>query len=346
MSSKQVVKLGERGVGAGCPTYVIAEIGSNHDQQLDTALDMISRAAEAGANAVKFQSLRFDELYHPHAESESFRQWFSQIELDEAWYPELAAQAQRCGVDFLSAPTYEKAIALLQSSGVPAFKLASPQVQGNPALLRKAAMTGLPLIMSMGYCDYGDIQRAVAICLAAGNSDLILLHCISKYPATPPEADLGFIATLRCMTGMPVGYSDHTMGSHMAVAAVALGACVIEKHVTIGRDRQGPDHHFSLTFEEFRSMVLQLRDVEQAIGDGTRLAFRSAELQLREKVKLKAIVVNEIEVGERLSSANVRFLRTAKHGLGESELGDMCRFVARRSVVVGTALDWPDIQLA
>jgi len=325
---------------------VIAEIGSNHDQQLDTALEMISRAADAGANAVKFQSLRFDELYHPATESESFRNWFMQIELDEAWYPPLAAQARRCGVDFLSAPTYERAIGLLQSVGAPALKLASPQVQGNISLLRNAASTGLPLILSMGYSDYGDVLRAVDACLDVGNANLILLHCVSKYPTSPHEANLSFIRTLQAMTGMPVGYSDHTMGSHLAVAAVALGACIVEKHVTIDRSRPGPDHHFSLTFEEFGEMVSQLRDVEQAIGDGTRLAFRVGELELREKVKLKAIAVSAIACGEPLTTGNTRFMRAASEGLGETEIGDIARFLARRHIAAGTVLDWPDIQLA
>jgi sialic acid synthase SpsE len=343
---KKTVQFGRREIGTGRPTYVIAEIGSNHDQSLDSALEMIVRAAEAGADAVKFQSIRFDALYHPLAETGVFRDWFAQIELDEAWYPALAERASAVGVDFLSAPTYERAIGLLQQVGVPGLKLASPQVQGNLPLLRTAAATGLPLILSMGYADYGDIQRAVTACQDSGNSDLILLHCVSKYPAAPADADLGFIPTLQAMTGLPVGYSDHTMGSHMAVAAVTMGACVIEKHVTTDRGRKGPDHHFSLLFEEFVEMVRQIREVEQAVGDGTRLRFRCGEEELRNKVQLKAVAVTAIAAGQPLAPENIRFLRAAKPGLGMDAFDDLSRYCARHDIHPGTVLNWDDLQLA
>ncbi len=345
MNRSRAVNIGGRTVGQGNPAYVIAEIGANHDQDLQLALDMISLAAEAGADAVKFQSLRFDRLYDPDGESEEFRDWFRQIELDEAWYPQLADRARSAGVDFLSSPTYEEAIDLLVACGAPALKLASPQVQGNLPLLRRAAATGLPLVMSMGYADYGDIANALTACREVGNEQIILLHCIAKYPAAASEAKLAFMRTLNMMTGCPTGYSDHTLGTHMAAAAVALGACVIEKHVTLDRGRLGPDHHFALTFPELRTMVAHVREVEQALGDGTRMELLPEELGLREKVRLKAIARRALAQGDSLDGDRIVFLRSGQAGLSSAELGDLGRYRARRSMPGGTVLQWSDLQL-
>ena len=177
--------------------YLIAEIGSNHNQDKSRALEMINMAAEAGADAVKFQSIRFDRLYHPQYETDEFREWFRQIELDESWYPELAECAQQVGVEFISAPTYIEAIDLLEECNVPAYKIASPQVQGNLDIVRRAAQTGKPLIMSLGYSEYRDISNAIQAAQDEGNNQITLLHCISKYPMRPEEANLRFIKTDR-----------------------------------------------------------------------------------------------------------------------------------------------------
>lgn len=331
-------------MGPGNPAYVIAEIGANHDQDLQLALDMISMAAEAGADAVKFQSIRFDRLYDPTVEPADFREWFRQIELDEAWYPKLAERARSAGVDFLSSPTYVEAIDLLLACGVPALKLASPQVQGNLPLVRRAAATGLPLLLSMGYAGYGDIANVLAICREVGNEQLLLLHCVSKYPAAPSEAKLSFIRTLAAMTGFPTGFSDHTLGTHMAVAAAALGACAIEKHVTMDRARSGPDHHFALTFPELRSTVAHIREVEEALGDGTRLTLLPEEATLREKVRLKAISLRAIGANEPIEG-DVVFLRSGKSGLSLCDLGGLDRYISRHPIPCGTLLQWSDLQL-
>jgi len=323
---------------------VIAEIGANHDQDLQLALDMISMAAEAKADAVKFQSIRFDRLYDPAGEPADFREWFRQIELEEAWYPKLAERAKSVGVDFLSSPTYLEAIDLLLACDVPAFKLASPQVQGNLPLVRRAAATGLPLILSMGYAEYGDIANALATCREVGNEQLVLLHCVSKYPAAPSEARIAFMRTLAAMTGFPTGFSDHTLGTHMAVAAAALGACAIEKHVTTDRARSGPDHHFALTFPELRSMVSHVREVEEALGDGTRMTLLPEEAMLREKVRLKAVAHRAIEINECIDGGIV-FLRSGQSGLSPSDLGDMNRYHPRHPISRGTVLQWSDLQL-
>jgi sialic acid synthase SpsE len=345
MSRSKAVKVGRKYVGPGNPVYVIAEIGSNHDQNLQLALDMICAAAEAGADAVKFQSIRFDRLYNPKIESVNFREWFRQIELDEHWYPILATCARNAGVDFLSAPTYSESIDLLLACHASALKLASPQVQGNLPLVRKAAASGIPLILSMGYAEYGDIVSALRTCREENNDQLILLHCVSKYPTLAPEAKLKFISTLAAMTGLPVGYSDHTLGTHMAVAAIVLGACTIEKHVTMSRSGKGPDHHFAVTFPELREMISQIREVEAAIVDGTRLDLLDDEIMLREKVQLKAISSRKLDAGEALNTGSVVFLRSEGAGISISELRDLSLYCARRNIPADTLLQWSDLQL-
>jgi len=342
---QQTITIGSRSVGDGSPTYVIAEIGSNHDQDLSLALDMIAMAADAGADAVKFQSIQFDQIHHPPIESDDLREWFRRIELDEEWYPALAERAAACGVHFLSSPTYVRAIDRLCAVGVPALKIASPQVQGNLPLLRRAAETGLPLLLSMGYATYGEIARAIMLCHDAGNRDLLPMHCVSAYPVRPADARLGFLATLAAMTARPVGYSDHTLGGHMAVAAVALGACVIEKHVTVSRDREGPDHHFALTMPELRVMIEQIRDVEQAIGDGTRMTLLREEHLLRDRVRLKAFCMSPRAAGEPVTPGDITFLRATGEGIGPDELHAPARYVARRAIAAGTLLRWDDLQL-
>lgn len=345
MKQSKSVNIGGRAVGPGNSAYVIAEIGANHDQDLAVALDMISMAAQSGADAVKFQSIRFDRLYSPANETSEFREWFRQIELEEGWYPRLAERAKSAGVAFLSSPTYVEAVDLLVACGVPALKLASPQVQGNLAVVRKAAATGLPLVLSMGYAEYGDIVNVLRACREVGNEQLVLLHCVSKYPAAPSEARLAFIRTLAAMTGYPIGFSDHTLGTHMAAAAVALGASVIEKHVTLDRSRSGPDHHYALTFPELRDMITHIREVEAALGDGTRIDLLPEEMELREKVRLKAIARREISAGESLAGDAVIFLRAERDGLGRGELAELGRYCARHPIAAGAVLQWFDLQI-
>jgi N,N'-diacetyllegionaminate synthase len=170
------------------------------------------------------------------------------------------------------------------------------------------------------------------------------LHCVSKYPAAPSEARLTFMRTLAAMTGFPTGFSDHTLGTHMAAAAAALGACAIEKHVTMDRARRGPDHHFALTFPELRRMVAHVREVEEALGDGTRMTLLPEESTLRGKVRLKAITLRAIGANEPIEGGIV-FLRSGQSGLSLSDLGDLKRYRTRHPIPCSTVLQWSDLQL-
>jgi sialic acid synthase SpsE len=310
MERQQTFHIGERAVGPGRPCYVIAEIGSNHDQDKQRALDMIALAAEAGADAAKFQSLRFDRMYRPQHETPAFRDWFACIELPEDWYHDLAEAARRNNIQFMSSACYPESVPLLEAAGVPAHKLGSSQMQGDPWVLRAVAQTGKPIIMSTGYCRYGDIAAAVETCRQLGNEKLILLHCISKYPSAPHESNLRFMQTLHHMTGYGTGFSDHSPGSHLAVAAVALGAVAIEKHLTLDRAGDGPDHHFALTVKEFAETVRQIRETETALGDGARLDILPEEAELRRRYTYRAFAARDIAAGEKLTPASVAHFRS------------------------------------
>ena len=345
MTKEKSIKVGEQWIGIGHPAYLIAEIGSNHNQDKGLALEMIAMAAEAGADAVKFQSIRFDRLYHPSSESKKFRDWFRQIELDEQWYMELAEQAHRMRVDFLSAPTYLEAIDLLEVCNVPAYKLASPQVQGNLEVVRKAARTGKPLFLSTGYCEYGDISRVLKICEEENNQNTVFLHCVSKYPVEMKEANIRFMSSLRAMTGSLVGFSDHSLGHHLPVAAIAMGACVVEKHVTTDRNLLGPDHHFALLMDEFGEMVRQIRDVELAMGSGVRLELLDEEVSLRNKVALKAFSKNAIPAGSSLNGIELNWSRFTGKAVKQEDIAALQRCRTVIDIDPDTPISWDLVEL-
>ena len=340
------MKIGRNQVDLSKSVYLIAEIGSNHNQDKNRALEMIDMAAEAGADAVKFQSILFDKIYQPQYEKKEFREWFSQIELDESWCVDLANRAAQKGVDFISAPTYVEAVDLLEDNHVPAYKIASPQTQGNHDIVRRVAQTGKPVIMSLGYSEYSDISDAVKIVHNEGNKDVVLLHCVSKYPMKPQEANLKFIQTLRQMTGCYVGFSDHSLDDHVTLAAVAMGACVIEKHVTIDRNMPGPDHNFAMTFSEFGVMAKRIHEVKMAIGDGVRMNLLDEEYMHRSKVARKLFSKKAIKSGENVDKNNTIYLRhNGEGGISESLQSCVDHCVAKCDIDKGALITWDSLEL-
>ena len=336
-------------VGKNCysqqQVYIIAEIGSNHNQDLATALSMIERCAQMGVDAVKFQSIKLDGLYQPELESDDFKQWFSAIELDETWYPILAAKCQALNVDFLSSPTYEGSIALLEAVDVPAYKIASPQAQANLPLVRQVAACQKPMIISLGYGTYHDIEAVISACESVGNRKLSLLHCVSQYPVNPEDANLSFIPTLAAMTGYPVGFSDHSQGDELALAAVALGACVLEKHITLDRNQTGPDHNFSLHFDEFEALVKKVRNLEKALGSTRRQTLGQEEMDYRSFVALKVIAKHSIAQDQVLTEDDFIFLRSNHDGVLASDIEMVQRCRAAGPIAKGQLLQWSDLAM-
>lgn len=276
------VRIGARRVGAGEPAFIVAEAGVNHNGMLELARRLVDAAAEAGADAVKFQLFRAEALVGPRApkaryqqlgdDRTSQREMLEALELRPEWLPELRERAARHGMEFLCTPFDEESLDLLVRVGIPAVKVGSGELTNLPFLERVAA-TGLPVILSTGMATLDEVRDAVRVLDRVHGHrkiGLVLLHCVSLYPAEPRECNLRAMATLEQAFDVPVGFSDHTQGWEIAVAAVALGAAVVEKHLTLDRSLPGPDHRASLEPAEFRAMVRAIRAAESALGDGVK----------------------------------------------------------------------------
>ncbi|MBU1191892.1 MAG: N-acetylneuraminate synthase family protein [Gammaproteobacteria bacterium] len=339
------IKLGDRFIGPSEPVYVIAEIGSNHRQDLQLAKELIDAASEAGADAAKFQSLKFDALYLEDRTTPEFREFFRQIELSEAWYGELAEHCRKRNIHFLSAPTYPDAVALLLRQQVPAFKIASAQFHLYPEVVAAAAATGRPMFMSTGISGYSEIDATLRLCREQGNHNLVLLHCVSQYPTPADQTNLRLIDTYRRAFGCLTGFSDHSLGIHMPCAAVALGAVVIEKHITLDRSAPGPDHHFAIEPTEFTAMVKAVHAVEQGLGDGVRAPLNAEESDFRDAITFKWIAGKDIDIGEPVTRAHLE-LRRAEGGIPRDMLEHLLRHRLRVAKTAGELLTWKDLDYA
>ncbi|AOQ23410.1 N,N'-diacetyllegionaminic acid synthase [Moorella thermoacetica] len=264
------VQIGSRTLGHGKPVFIIAEAGSNHDGSLAQARQMIEVAAEAGVDAVKFQLYSAETLYSRQTpvfpgEDERPYEMVRKCELPRAWLPELAQYTRQKSLAFLCTPFDYQAVDELEAIGVNAFKWASSEINDIP-LLKYTASKGKPMIISTGMSNLADVQEAVDAVRSVGNNDIILLHCVAVYPTPIEEVNLRAMDTLRNAFHLPVGFSDHTLGLTAAIAAVARGACVIEKHFTLDRQLEGPDHKFALEPEELKALVKAIREVEACLG--------------------------------------------------------------------------------
>lgn len=272
------MKIGNRRIGDGSPCYVIAEAGSNHNRDFGSALKLIDVAVEAGADAVKFQIFSADTIYSkktPMASyltkkklvegNETLYDIIKKLEIPRTWTPDLMKYCQEKGITFLSTPFDLAAVDELEQAGVEAYKVASFEITHLP-LLKKISATGKPIILSTGMANLEDIEVALDCIKKAGNSEVALLHCAIAYPPRLEDVNLRAMDTMKQAFQLPVGFSDHTMGHITDVAAVARGACIIEKHYTLSRSQKGPDHPFSLEPGELKDMVQAIRQTEQVLG--------------------------------------------------------------------------------
>ena len=287
------IRIGTRAIGAGRRVFVIAEAGVNHNGDLKRALELVDAAAEAGADAVKFQTFFADRLVthlSPKAKyqcettdpKESQYDMLKKLELSADEHRELKRRAEKHKMVFLSTPFDSESADLLEKLDVPAFKVGSGELTDLP-LLDHIARKGRPMVLSTGMSKMGEVEQAVRTVRKAGLEEIALLHCVSAYPAPAAEVNLRAIQILRRDFNVPVGYSDHTEGIEVAVLAVACGACIIEKHLTLDRKLPGPDHRMSLEPDEFKNMVRNIRepdalktmvrgirDPEKIMGDGVK----------------------------------------------------------------------------
>jgi N-acetylneuraminate synthase len=297
-------------------TFVIAEAGVNHNGSLELALRMVEVAAAAGADAVKFQTFRADaevSRYAPKAEyqmaatdpGESQLEMLRALEIDRADHMALVRRCEECGIEFMSSAFDLGSVELLCELGVRRFKIPSGEITFTP-YLRRIARYGHPVILSTGMATLGEIEIALETLEQAGlsRSAITVLHCNTQYPTPYQDVNLKAMASLRDALGVAVGYSDHTPGIEIAIAAVALGATVIEKHFTIDRNLPGPDHQASLLPEELAALVAAIRNVEQAIGDGVKRPTPS-EMANRPIVRKSLVAATAIRRGEAFSEINV-----------------------------------------
>jgi N,N'-diacetyllegionaminate synthase len=337
------IVAGDRRIGPGEPCYVIAEAGSNHDGSLEQAIALIDAAADAGVDAVKFQAIKYDELWVRELESAEHQAFYTSIELPEAWLPRLARAAAERGIHFLCSPTYLRSVALIDEAGAPAFKIASPQAIGDPLILRAVAATGKPAILSTGYAAMDQITRAVRVLEGAHCAGLAMLQCVAEYPSPVERINLRAMATLSQRFNCPVGLSDHSEGIRIAPAAVAMGACLVEKHFTTDRSRPGPDHHFALEPGELKEMVAHIREVEKARGDGRRETNSVRERDQIARLEVRAIAREAIPAGARISAADVMF-RRAPEGLSAYDFEALAAPVAAEPIAARTPITHAKLQ--
>ena len=256
------------------PTYIIAEIGSNHNGSLEQAKRLIDVAAEAGADAVKFQIFKAENLYSKYTPDFSYLkgkntyELIKSVETPREWIKELAGYCEEKNIDFLASAFDFEAVDILHKY-VPAFKIASFEIV-DLELIKYAASKQKPMIISTGMANLGEIEDVINAIKSVGNEEIILLHCNSLYPTPVEVVNVKAMETLRTAFKVPVGFSDHTLGIHIPIAAVAMGACVIEKHFTLDRTLPGPDHSFAIVPDELKELVRCIREVEKAKGSGIK----------------------------------------------------------------------------
>ena len=341
-----------RRIKEGCPVYVVAEVSANHHQDFDQAVHIIQAARDAGSDAVKLQTYTPDTITIA-SDREQFRigggtlwdgrtlyELYGEAYTPWEWQPKLKQVADDLGLDLFSSAFDATAVDFLEEMGVPAHKVASFELVDIP-LIQNMARTGKPLIMSTGMATIEEINEAVQAACQAGGTQIALLKCTSAYPALPGDMNLRTIPELARRFEVPVGLSDHTMGIAVPVAAVALGACIIEKHITLSRSLEGPDSAFSLEPREFKAMVEAVRTTEKALGE---IHFGSSAHEESSRVFRRSLfVVDSIRLGEAFTAKNIRSIRPG-HGLHTRYLPQIIGKRASRDIERGTPLSWDLIE--
>ena len=298
--------------------YIISEAGDNHNGDFNTALKLVDVAKRAGADCVKFQTFVTEEIISKYAEmaeyqkkntgkEESQFEMVKRLELSFDEFRKIKEYCDRVGIQFLSTPFDLKSVDFLNELGVPFFKIPSGEITNYPYLI-KIAHTGKPVVMSTGMCEPDEILAAINVLEKNGSGEITLLHCNTEYPTPLKDVNLYAMRTMKKMFGKKVGYSDHTKGIEVPVAAVALGACVIEKHFTLDKNMPGPDHKASLEPDELGRMVKNIRNIEIALGDGVKRVSESERKNIA--IARKSIVARRnIQEGEILTEENLAVKR-------------------------------------
>jgi sialic acid synthase SpsE len=315
--NKSIV-IGNTIISPDSSSYIIAEIGSNHNGDLNIALEAIEAAKEAAVNAVKFQTFRASSHYSKYSPGFTYLdnidiyELIHKNELNREWHSQLQKKAQQCGLDFFSSACDFEAVDELNNLNVPAFKVASFDIP-DLDLISYTAKKGKPIILSTGMCSIFDISKALEVCNRENNNDVVLLQCTSLYPAPKEIANLNAIKKMAEYFGILVGYSDHTGDDLCAIAAIALGAKVFEKHFTLSRDMDGPDHPFAMDPSMMKNYVKSIRLTEEALGTGQKWGPHPKEREMFEKGRRSLHVARTLKPGDVISEKD---LITKRPGYG------------------------------
>ena len=347
------IKIGNKLAGGNAPTFIVAEVSGNHLQDFERAKAIIKAAADAGADAVKLQTYTADTItldcdndYFQITQGtiwdgttlhklyqEAFTPW--------EWQPDLMKYANELGLECFSSPFDHTAVDFMEKMNMPAYKIASFEINDIP-LIRKIARLGKPIIFATGIAYLEDIERALAVCKEEGNEQVILLKCTSQYPSPYESMNLKVIPNMAEVFDCSTGLSDHSMGCTVAVASVALGAKMVEKHLTLSRADGGPDAEFSMEPAEFKQMVDEIRIVEKALG---RVTYELTEQQVRSREDGRSLfVVKDVKAGEIFTEENVRSIRP-NFGLHTMYYDDVIGKAAKADIEKGTPLAWNLVDL-
>ena len=349
--SMKTIKIKDRLIGEGQPAYIIAEMSANHAGSIERAKEIIRAAKESGADCIKIQTYTPDTLtidcsneyfqvQNGTWEGENLYSLYGKAYTPWEWQKELKEEADRVGIDFLSTPFDKTAVDFLEELGVEFYKIASFEMIDLP-LIRYVASKGKPVIMSTGMSSLEEIREAVEAVKQTGNENLILLKCSSAYPAEPADMHLKTISDMKERFQLPIGLSDHSMGSMSAVTAIALGACVIEKHFCLGREIENPDASFSMTPQEFKEMTDEVRKVEAALGKPVYGVSKQEESSM--VFRRSVFVVKDIAQGETFTEENVRIIRPG-YGMKPKYISDILGLKAAKELKRGTPLTFDALE--
>jgi N-acetylneuraminate synthase/N,N'-diacetyllegionaminate synthase len=347
-AAERFFEIGERRIGVSALVFIVAEAGVNHNGDPALARRLVDAAAECGADAVKFQTFTVDALLTREAPKagyqiettgaeESQREMLARLELGADRLAELRDRAAKHGLIFFSAPFDEASADALEALDVALYKVPSGEITNLP-LLRHVAAKGRPVILSTGMATLEEVEQAVAAIRAAGDPPLALLHCLSAYPAPVEEVNLRAMDSLASRFGCPVGFSDHTLGIDVAVAAAARGAAIIEKHLTLDKTLPGPDHRASLDVAEFSAMVRAIRSVESALGDGIKRPMPS-EADTRRVARKSLVAARALKAGERVAAGDLASKRPGT-GISPAELSRVLGLRLTRDVAADEVIPW------
>ena len=337
MNPVRTIQIGKRRVGDGKPTLVIAEAGINHNGKISAAVRLVQAAARQGADTIKFQIFKTEEFC---SESSEYFDLFKSVELTEDEWREVADCASNSGIMFSASVFGEYSANLLAELGAPAFKIASGDITHLP-LLRHVAKKKRPIILSTGMSGHKEVEQAVRTIREAGNGKIILMHCVSEYPADETAMNLKAIQTMKEAFDVPVGFSDHSKGGFIAPIAVAVGANLIEKHFTLDKDLPGPDHKLSIEPGELKQMIREIRMVEAALGDGRKKPTINESEAMR-TVRRSIAASKPIRNGDTIAIDSLKIVRPG-NGLDPRMIDEVVGKTAKRGISKDEVLRRDDI---